>query len=212
MCKLILVRHAESQWNPIGRYQGILDPDLSQRGELQAKALAIHIKKEFPHVEAIYSSPLTRTRKTAQAIGNAIGKDIILDKRLIEIDHGEWAGELVDDIEKKYKEDFETWMKAPHKIRFPKGESLKEVFDRTIDFISFIKATYKDKTVVAVSHSVPIRVFYCMVLGIDLSHFWAFGCDNASYSILSLGEQDIIQKLNISCHLGELYAEAHRAI
>jgi broad specificity phosphatase PhoE len=212
MCRLILVRHAESQWNPLGRYQGILDPDLSQRGELQTKALGEHIKKHFPNIEAIYSSPLTRTRKTAQAIGDAIGKDIIIDQRLIEIDHGAWAGELVDDIEKKYKEDFETWMKNPHQITFPKGESLKEVFDRTVDFISFIKAKYKDKTVVAVSHSVPIRVFYCAVLGIGLSHFWAFGCDNASYSILSLGDQDIIQKLNISCHLGDLYAQAHRAI
>ncbi len=212
MCRLILIRHAESQWNPIGRYQGILDPDLSEKGELQAKALARHIKKDFPHVEAIYSSPLTRTKKTAYAIAELLGKEVIIDERLIEINHGDWSGELVDEIEKKYKEDFETWMKRPHEITFPNGESLKEVSDRVRDFLSFLKARYRDKTVIAVSHSVPMRVFYCAVLGVDLSHFWAFGCDNASYSILQLGEQDIIQKLNISCHLGELYAEAHRAI
>ncbi len=212
MCRLILVRHAESQWNPIGRYQGILDPDLSERGELQAKALAKHIKKEFPNVDAIYTSPLTRTKKTAMAIAEYLNKDILIDDRLIEINHGDWSGELVDDIEKKYKDDFETWMKRPHEIVFPNGESLKEVFDRVVNFLSFLKAKYNDKTIIAVSHSVPMRVFYCAVLGIDLSNFWAFGCDNASYSILQLGEQDIIQKLNISCHLGELYAEAHRAI
>ncbi len=212
MCRLILVRHAESQWNPIGRYQGILDPELSERGELQAKALARHIKKEFPQAEAIFSSPLTRTKKTALFIAELLGKEVIIDDRLIEINHGDWSGELVDDIEKKYKEDFETWMKRPHEIVFPNGESLKEVLDRVSDFLSFLKAKYKDKTVIAISHSVPMRVFYCAVLGIDLSHFWAFGCDNASYSILQLGEQDVLQKLNISCHLGELYAEAHRAI
>ncbi len=212
MCRLILVRHAESKWNPIGRYQGILDPDLSERGQSQVKMLSQHIKHEFKHIETIFSSPLTRTRETAQGIADTLGKEITIDERLIEIDHGEWAGELVDEIEKKYKEDFETWIKRPHEITFPKGESLKEVLNRVNDFLAFVKAAYKEKTIVAVSHSVPIRVFYCAVLGIDLSHFWAFGCDNASYSMLQLGEQDIIQKLNISCYLGETYVQAHRAI
>lgn len=212
MCRLILIRHAESQWNPIGKYQGILDPDLSERGLLQIKILANFITKEFKDVEHIYTSPLTRTKKTAQAIANLLNKEVIVDDRLIEINHGDWSGKFIDEIETNHKEEFELWLNKPHEITFKNGESLKDVENRVKNFLTFIKTEYKNKTIIAVSHSVPIRVFYCAVLGVDLSHFWAFGCDNASYSILNLGEQDIIQRLNISCHLGELYVEASRAI
>jgi len=55
MLKLIIVRHAESQWNPVGRYQGLLDPELSERGKAQAEAIAHELKKE--DVVRVYSSP-----------------------------------------------------------------------------------------------------------------------------------------------------------
>lgn len=218
MVNLFLVRHAESIWNVESRYQGILDPDLSEKGHTQAKITGNYFnsffsKKLYKKPSFVYSSPLTRTRKTALEIAKALDIPLIQDRRLIEIDHGDWSGKLLCDIEKKYKEDFKTWLEKPDEIYFPNGESLKEVRERVKDFINFLLDNHYNESIVAVSHSVPIRVFYIEVLNIELSKFWKFGCDNASFSVLSLDKkQSVIRGLNYTYHLGEYYVEAHRAI
>lgn len=211
MVKLILVRHAESEWNPIGRYQGLLDPELSQRGKRQSKLLAEELSKE--HIDVIYSSPLKRTYMTAFEIAKLKGLDVIKDDRIIEIDHGVWSGMLVEEVMEKYSEDFRRWIEEPHTVKFPNGESLISVYDRVKDFLNHLRERHRGQTVVAVSHTVPMRAMYCALLGADLSKFWSFGCDNASYSIIHMEERrNVILKLNITCHLGELYVEAHKAI
>src|SRR5919109_1408470 len=64
--RLIIVRHGESEWNRIGRYQGQLDAPLSGLGLRQAEALADRLRQE--PIEIIFTSPLQRAAKTAEAI------------------------------------------------------------------------------------------------------------------------------------------------
>ena len=211
MVKLFLVRHAESEWNPVGRYQGLLDPELSERGRIQAKLLASAFEKE--KIDVIYSSPLKRTYQTAVEIASKHNLEVIKEKRIIEIDHGVWSGMLVDEVKEKYPEDFRRWLEEPHKVKFEGGESLEEVHERVREFLKFVKENHQNQTVVAVSHTVPIRAMLCALLDIDLSKFWAFGCDNASYTLVHMQEKrNVIVKLNITCHLGEWYVEAHSAL
>ena len=211
MVKLFLVRHAESEWNPVGRYQGLLDPELSERGRIQAKLLASAFEKE--KIDVIYSSPLKRTYQTAVEIASKHNLEVIKEKRIIEIDHGVWSGMLVDEVKEKYPEDFRRWLEEPHKVKFEGGESLEEVHERVREFLKFVKENHQNQTVVAVSHTVPIRAMLCALLDIDLSKFWAFGCDNASYTLVHMQEErNVIVKLNITCHLGEWYVEAHSAL
>ncbi|WP_029551382.1 phosphoserine phosphatase PspA [Thermocrinis jamiesonii] len=211
MVKLFLVRHAESEWNPVGRYQGLLDPELSERGRVQAKLLASAFEKE--KIDVIYSSPLKRTYQTAVEIASKHNLEVIKEKRIIEIDHGVWSGMLVDEVKEKYPEDFRRWLEEPHKVKFEGGESLEEVHERVREFLKFVKENHQNQTVVAVSHTVPIRAMLCALLDIDLSKFWAFGCDNASYTLVHMQEErNVIVKLNITCHLGEWYVEAHSAL
>ncbi len=211
MLKLIVVRHAESQWNPIGRYQGLLDPELSERGIKQAEALAQELKGNG--ITRIYTSPLKRTYQTAKILSDKLEVPIHREDRVIEIDHGKWSGMLVEDVRNKYPEEFEIWLKEPHKIRFEGGESLEDVFKRVGDFLRYLKEEHREETVVVVSHTVPIRCMYCALLDVELSKFWSFGCDNASYSVVIMEEErNVIQKLNITCHLGDLYVEAHQAL
>ncbi|ADO44514.1 Phosphoglycerate mutase [Hydrogenobacter thermophilus TK-6] len=211
MVKLILVRHAESEWNPVGRYQGLLDPDLSERGKKQAKLLAQELSRE--HLDVIYSSPLKRTYLTALEIAEAKNLEVIKEDRIIEIDHGMWSGMLVEEVMEKYPEDFRRWVEEPHKVEFQGGESLASVYNRVKGFLEEVRKRHWNQTVVVVSHTVPMRAMYCALLGVDLSKFWSFGCDNASYSVIHMEERrNVILKLNITCHLGEFYVEAHKAI
>jgi len=211
MLKLIIVRHAESQWNPLGRYQGLLDPELTERGKAQAEALAYELRKE--EVTRIYSSPLKRTYQTAKILSDKLGVPLYREERVIEIDHGKWSGMLVDEVKEKYPEEFEMWIKEPHRIKFEGGESLEDVLNRVREFLNHVRNKHEDETVVVVSHTVPIRCMYCALLDIDLSRFWSFGCDNASYTVVLMEDgRNVLQKLNITCHLGELYVEAHKAL
>ncbi len=211
MVKLIVARHAESEWNPIGRYQGLLDPDLTERGKEQAKLLAKALSGMG--IEKIFSSPLKRTLKTAEEVAKYLGLEVIADDRIREIDHGSWSGLLVEEVKERFPEEFETWLREPHRAKFEGGESLKDVYERVSDFLTWLRDTHGGKTVLLVSHTVPIRCMYCFLLGVDLSRFWSFGCDNASYSLVIMEEdRNVIQQLNITCHLGDLYVEAHRAL
>ncbi len=211
MVKLFIVRHAESEWNPIGRYQGLLDPGLSERGLKQAELLGRALEKE--KIDFLYSSPLRRTHQTAQEIAKRQGLEVIEDRRIIEIDHGVWSGMLVEEVKERFPEDFRMWLEEPHRVKFEGGESLDDVFKRVKDFLEFIREKHWGQTVAIVSHTVPIRAMLCALLNIDLSNFWVFGCDNASYSLVRMEEKrNVIIKLNIACHLGEWYVQAHHAL
>ncbi len=211
MLKLVVIRHAESEWNLEGRYQGLLDPPLSKRGRNQALLLAKEIGKLNPSV--VYSSPLRRTLQTAEEIASYAGIPLYTDKRITEIDHGKWSGLLVEEVKEKFPTEFKRWINEPHKANFEGGEDLRTVYERVKDFLDSLKRKHTGETVAVVSHTVPIRCMYCYVLGLELTKFWSFGCDNASYSVILIEEErNVLQKLNITCHLGDLYVETHKAL
>jgi len=188
-----------------------LDPGLSERGLKQAELLGRALEKE--KIDVIYSSPLKRTYQTAQEIAKRQGLEIIEDRRIIEIDHGVWSGMLVEEVKERFPEDFRMWLEEPHRVKFEGGESLQDVFKRVKDFLEFLREKHWGQTVAIVSHTVPIRAMLCALLNIDLSKFWVFGCDNASYSLVHMEEKrNVIVKLNITCHLGEWYVQAHHAL
>ena len=209
--KLVIIRHGESVWNTIGRYQGLMDPDLTERGEKQALALARELEKE--ELKILYFSPLLRTRRTAEIIANLLSIPAVEDKRIIEIDHGKWSGMLVEEVKQKFPGEFRRWMERPHESDFEGGESLQMVFQRVKDFLEEVGSKHRGESVGVVSHTVPIRCLLCAILDVDLSRFWSFGCDNASYSVVYFEEsRRVLQRLNITCHLGDLYVEAHEAL
>ncbi len=211
MLKLVVLRHAESEWNPVGRYQGLLDPDLTDRGRRQAELLGEALREEG--IGVLYSSPLKRTYETARIVASTLGLEVVKEDRVIEIDHGVWSGLLVEEVKERFADDFALWLEEPHRVEFPEGENLAKVYDRVKNFVEDIKIKHEGETVAVVSHTVPIRCMYCALLDVELSKFWSFGCDNASISrVLIEEDRAIIQSLNITCHLGELYVEAHKAL
>ena len=211
MVRIIFVRHAESLWNPIGRYQGRLDPELSERGHNQAKLIANALKKYNPTV--LYSSPLKRTYQTAEYISKELNLPIIKNEDIIEIDHGDWSGLLVEEVKEKYPEMFRQWLFEPHLVKFPNGESLEDVFDRVKKFLKYASEKHENDTIVVVSHTVPIRASLTAGLNLDMDKFWIFGCDNSSYSILDYDTvRPILYKLNNTYYLGDYFVPALDAL
>ena len=95
---LLLIRHAASSWNALGRWQGHGDPPLSDRGRAQANALARELAREA--INILVSSDLRRAAETAAILGEVRGLRPELKPRLRELDVGDWEGLTRDQIER----------------------------------------------------------------------------------------------------------------
>jgi probable phosphoglycerate mutase len=201
LCKLILVRHAESTWNLTGRYQGRIDTELSELGQRQASLIAERLKS-FP-ISAIYSSPLRRALHVAIIIALAQGLDVNIEEELTEIDHGAWNGLLRSEVEKRYGPLLQQWLASPSKVKMPGGESLEDVAQRANRVVSQILKTHPEGTVVICSHNAVLKVIIATAIGIELDRFWAMGIDNGSMSVIEFDERyPRLSLLNDVCHLG----------
>jgi probable phosphoglycerate mutase len=97
--RLLLIRHGQSEWNALGRWQGQADPPLSELGRRQAQEAA----RAIGTVDAIWASDLLRAAETAVIISDDIGVGpVVLDTDLRERDAGEWTGLTRVEIEERY--------------------------------------------------------------------------------------------------------------
>ena len=98
--KLYIVRHCQSAGNAGGRFQGRFDGPVNEQGEKQLELLALRFRNE--KLDAIYSSPLIRAYRTAEAINKYHGLPIHKDNGQLEIDVGEMENKLLTDIGREY--------------------------------------------------------------------------------------------------------------
>ena len=127
---ILLARHGETTSNRERRFQGQLDVPLNDTGREQARALAERLRGE--PVAALYASPLSRARETAEIIGAVLGLEPRLDDRLKEVDVGDWQERLKDDLAREDPEGWAAFGAAGEDFRFPGGESLAEQQRRVI--------------------------------------------------------------------------------
>ncbi|HKS89189.1 MAG TPA: histidine phosphatase family protein [Stellaceae bacterium] len=92
---IFLVRHGETEWNRIGRYQGWSDSPLTEFGRAQAEAIGKRLAA-LPEAAAaaLVASPLGRARHTAEIVAECLGRTgpPVLDARLREVSLGSWDG------------------------------------------------------------------------------------------------------------------------
>ena len=96
---VLLVRHGQTPTTGKllpGRAGGL---HLSETGQAQARTVGERLKA-LPKVEAVYASPLERTKETAAAIAQALGLEVTLDKGLLEADIGDWTGQELKTVRK----------------------------------------------------------------------------------------------------------------
>src|ERR1700722_3834696 len=113
---LILVRHGESTGNADGLLLGRIGAPLTERGQTQARALGPWLSD----VTRVISSPLSRARATAEALGT--GLPVEIDDRWVEVDYGEFDGRPLGSVP---AEVWTRWRSDPD-YRPPGGETLTE--------------------------------------------------------------------------------------
>ena len=168
MRELLLIRHGETEWNAGEIFRGRADVSLNEKGVVQAKLLGEYLKNS--RLEAVYSSPLQRAVCTAERIVKPHSLDVRTEPALIDLDYGEWQGMPVAEVRKIYKNLYIKWKKSPEKVKFPGGEDLEDVKNRTVAAVKKIVKNHKG-SLVLVSHRVVNKVLICSLLGLDNSHF-----------------------------------------
>ena len=94
--RLLVLRHGQSEWNAVGRWQGQADPPLTEKGLLQALSAA----EQLGTFDAVWSSPLQRAAHTAAIISETIGVGPVqTHPGLMEAAFGPWQGLTIDEIE-----------------------------------------------------------------------------------------------------------------
>ncbi|MFC1939446.1 histidine phosphatase family protein [Chloroflexota bacterium] len=174
MTEIILARHGETEWNVQEVFRGRVDIELNETGVKQAGLLAGYLSGL--KVEAVYSSPLKRTLKTAEVIASHHKLDVKTAPGLIDIDFGEWQGLPNQEVKDRYKELYGKWLDHPDEVKMPAGESLDDVRKRAVEVVDEVTARHEG-TVVLVSHRVVNKALICALLGLDNSHFWNIRLD-----------------------------------
>lgn len=147
---LYLVRHGQSEGNVKGVASGSTDHPITPLGEQQA----INLGKKLNHInfDKVFSSDLTRARRTAELILLDRKLEISTTKALRERNFGELEGESIAELHKL----FDSWNKFPYteqlKFRPPNGESGEEVISRFITFLREIAIGYPDNTILITTH------------------------------------------------------------
>ena len=150
-------------------FRGRIDVELNGTGLKQAELLGEYLS--HTEIEAVYSSPLKRALRTAQAISRYQGIEVEISPGLIDLNLGEWEGLSRSAGAQKYKQIYDLWMTHPEKVTIPGGESLADVRKRALALVEDIIARHQG-TVVLASHRVVCKVLTCALLGLDDSHFW----------------------------------------
>lgn len=167
--KLYFLRHGETSFSVSGNYCGTIDAELTEQGAAMAQAFADEYKPL--KWEAIYCSPLKRTRATAAPISKATGLELEIREGLKEGDYGKWEGKSKDEVSRLFTDDYQDWMTEPAWNSPAEGETAVEIRNRAMAVIAEIEEKYTDGNVLVVSHRTTLRIVLCSLMGIDLGRY-----------------------------------------
>ena len=194
--RLYIARHGETDWNVQHRLQGWTDRPLDETGRKQAAALAESLKGV--HIDAIYSSTLSRSRDTAQTVAGKTMTVKSLDG-LRERNYGHFQGGL--DMDPEYLRRMNDW-----NDRLDEGESLNQLLARTRDSLALIRHEHPSGNVLIVAHRITNQMILRALLDLTPEQTVKITQDNDEVYLVELdpGAKPRLWKLIREKNLGDL--------
>jgi probable phosphoglycerate mutase len=202
---LFLVRHGETKWNTLGKFQGCTDINLSDEGVFQAKLLRKRVENSF---DFIYSSPLKRANDTANIICSNININPQIEPSIREINFGEWEGLTIKEIKELYPENFKVWRTDELTAPICGGDlSIKMASIRAKEAILKIVNNHKGKRIMIVAHGGIIKAGLIGLFHWKMTMYHQIVLGNTSICKLSFDDslKPTIVSLNDTSHLPDDY-------
>ncbi|MBN2003030.1 MAG: histidine phosphatase family protein [Anaerolineae bacterium] len=190
---LLLVRHGQSQWQVKGDLAGD-DAPLTALGESQAEYLGEYLAHSHS-VDAIFTSPLRRARRTAEIVGKHLEMPVTVEPELCEFNYFgyDWAPPLP----------VSRWNLAPEPSSL--SSSYTTFRTRILAILqTIVDAHLDDKTVLLVAHGGTLSVALRILLGSDTPrmHLWNASLNHIEWGRRSnLGEGWTLHLVNQMEHL-----------
>lgn len=166
--QVYLARHGQTDDNVSPRrFQGQSDTPLNEVGARQAQELGE--RATDLGVKNIFTSHLSRARRTAEIVGRRVGLEPLVDERLAEGFRGSWEGRLMTEVERDDPSAYAAWLRADPDFRFPAGESLAEHRERALRVLAEIGCG--EEPALVITHGGTIRFVLLELRGLDFSHF-----------------------------------------
>lgn len=186
--KFIFIRHGKDDGNYRG---GWSNQDITSEGKEQAHKLAKYLEenKEGLNLKKFVVSDLKRALTTANIANEFLDLPVVLEPELREINNGDLAGMLNDDVLVKYPGLFFNTLEMDEK--YPNGESPIDFYNRIKDWFYQAIEVYKDEdgNIAFVTHSGVINIIYYIVKGLNWRNKEkSFKIGNCSIHILDLSK------------------------
>ena len=203
MTTIYLVRHGQTAWNKEEIFRGRTDVPLDETGLKQAELVGEYFRET--KIGAVYSSPLSRARQTAEGIARIHNLEVETLPGIIDMSFGNWEGHAHQEIRKMDPETYRLWREQPQRVTLPGGEGLDQVRTRAMAALEEVIDKNPGLTVVLVSHRVITKILLCAILGLDNSHFWQIKQDTTAINRIDyMNGLYILSLMNETCHLNPL--------
>jgi broad specificity phosphatase PhoE len=203
--RILLARHGETVFNVEGRWQGQADSPLTERGRAQAVELARAVADE--QIAAVYSSDLDRASDTAREVAVLHNLQVTTERRLREIDVGEWTGKHRDEINAEFPGGLKTWASHPSGYQLPNGETIGAAQARALEFFDERMPAHAGETIVIISHGALCQTILVNAMGGTVDDLWLTqGIANCQISRLEWTTErglELIQLVDVS-HLEQV--------
>lgn len=157
-CRLLLIRHGETDWNVGQRIQGQLDIELNEAGRWQAARLAEALRGQA--LDAVYSSDLRRAHLTALALSAAGQPAPTLLPTLRERHFGVFQGLSWDEIAAHHPAEHARWKAREPGFGPPGGETLQAFDARVLAAVGGLAADHPGQAVAVVAHGGVLDCLY----------------------------------------------------
>jgi len=164
--RYFVMRHGEALSNELGIVTSRLDfaNPLSEKGREQVKQGAESLRDK--KIDLIISSPLQRTKETAQTVAAALGlpeSAVIVEEKLHELNFGAYEQKPITEFHAFYSDLSERFSKASEG-----GETLSDVKRRVGEVLYGLEKKYEGKNILIVSHGDPVALALAVAVGADL--------------------------------------------
>jgi 2,3-bisphosphoglycerate-dependent phosphoglycerate mutase len=159
---LVLVRHGQSEWNRLNLFTGWRDPDLTEKGVIEAQWAGRVMRDAGLKFDQAFTSKLRRAQNTLDIILDVMGQAGIPIERheaLNERDYGQLSGLNKDEAKQRFGEEMVARWRRSYDIPPPGGESLKDTAARVLPYYEahIWPIVQSGKSVIVAAHGNSLR-------------------------------------------------------
>lgn len=178
------------------RYIGQTDRPVTQKGQAEIADGLQRMEGQFGRVDEIWSSDLGRCVEAAECAAEYFGVPYQTDRRLREIDLGEWEGKTFRDIRREFPEEYR--MRGEHLGTYhpPGGENFRQVMMRAVQFTKErVQCLQGEKVLLFITHAGVIRTLCCCRDGRNPDELLHYRIGYGEYMVWEAERADMMERL-----------------